>query len=47
MVSKNRRLKVDRSLNEAESAACTVLKLTKYRSDIKYLSTLLQQYIAH
>jgi len=43
MVSKNRHLKVHMSLNEADRAACTDLKPTKYRSDIKHLSTLVQQ----
>jgi len=38
MLSKNRCLKVNMTLNEEGSAACTALKATKYKPDIKYLS---------
>lgn len=42
MVSKNRCLKVNMTLSEEGSAACRVLKATKYEPDIKYLSSLAQ-----
>jgi len=33
--------------NEEGSAACLALKATKYRPDIKYLSSLVQQQISY
>jgi hypothetical protein len=47
MVSNNRCQKVNMSLNTEDSTACIALKVTKYKPDIKYLSSLVQQQKLH
>jgi hypothetical protein len=47
MVSKNRCLKVNMTLNKEGRAACIALKATKYEPDIKYLSHLVQRQKTH
>jgi len=45
MMSNNRCLNVNVSLNKEDSAACIVLKAAKYQPDIKDLSSLVKQQI--
>jgi len=47
MVSNNRRLKFVTSLNEEDSPAWVALRTTRYRSHIKYISSVVQHQISH
>jgi len=47
MVSKNRSLKVNMGLNKEDNAAYTAFRAAKYKPDIKYMSSLLQQRKSH